>query len=556
MFRNELVVFMCLVVSLFIYEGVKVFHFSLSGIGNMPDWTARLNPNDSLINSFNFFWTSFTYLPAFFFTCLHITLTLYSIRTGGYCIWVCLLLLIAYSIEMFDFIGLNYHWEIRDKNLTSINLLLTNNLNKYHPFIFYFSVFLLAPSILWLSNLHRSTNLFLGSFSLFLTSGVVIKVVCWNSFALFLGSWWAVQEGTWGGWWNWDASEVLGLLVSLIGVQVFHTRSRWDSVMSLLERSLHLTGAFIFSYFFIQLNFDLVSHNFGSKFFFFFNNNLFFLEVLGICIIVGLAHSLVIYKVRNQSFVMLGQSLDTIGATFNWLGFCVLYASITVVLFSSFLPLLNYFIWNYLGINTFNAHFDIRLFVIVVFLLILITFSTLRMSQTSFLVCILDFGGSSLINLILSLTQVRLTTSSLIHIFLLTLIALNVSSYSLNFVQWLPSMIHEEVLIASKIVYLKHSFFSCDMFFVDKINTHQSGHSSLNFGSWNTFYRTNSFNLNSFVLRYDAEVCYNYYLLSEDFCNAALYIETNYLNNLIETWYTMLLPLVGLYFTSCYRVSY
>jgi len=253
---------------------------------------------------------------------------------------------------------------------------------------------------------------------------------------------------------------------------------------------------------------------------------------------------------------MLGQSLDTIGATFNWLGFCVLYASITVVLFSSFLPLLNYFIWNYLGINTYNAHFDIRLFVIVVFLLILITFSTLRMSQTSFLVCILDFGGSSIINLILSLTQVRLTTSSLIHIFLLTLIALNVSSYSLNFVQWLPSMIHEEVLIASKIVYLKHSFFSCDMFFVDKINTHQSGHSSLNFGSWNTFYRTNSFNLNSFVLRYDAEVCYNYYLLSEDFCNAALYIETNYLNNLIETWYTMLLPLVGLYFTSCYRVSY
>lgn len=538
------------------YGGVKVFNFPLSGLGNMPDWTARLNPNDSLINSFNFFWTSFTYLPAFFFTCLLITLTLYSIRTSGYWIYVFLFLLIAYSIEMFDFIGLNYHYSIRDKNLTSINLLLSNNLNKYHPFIFYFSVFLLTPLILLLSNLQRSANLFIGSFSLFLTYGLTIKVVCWNSFALFLGSWWAVQEGTWGGWWNWDASEVLGLLVSLIGVQVFHTRLRWDSMISLLERSIHLMGAFVFSYFFIQLNFDLVSHNFGSKFFFFFNNNLFFLEVLGICILIGLAHSLIIYKVRNQSFVMLVQNSNISGSTFNWLGFCILYAAITVVLFSSFLPLLNYFIWNYLSLNSFNSHFDIRLFVIVVFLLIIITFSKLQMSQTSFLVCILDLSCSSLINLMLSLTQVRLTTLSLLHTFLLTLIALNVSSYSLNFVQWLPFMIHEEVLVSSKLVYLKHSFFSCDMFFVDKINTYQSDHSSLNFGSWNTLYRTNSFNLNSFVLRYDAEVCYNYYLLSEDFYNAALYIETSYLNNLIEMWYSMLIPLVGLYFTACYRVSY
>jgi len=165
----------------------------------------------------------------------------------------------------------------------------------------------------------------------------------------------------------------------------------------------------------------------------------------------------------------------------------------------------------------------------------MLTFSTFQLTHTSLLVCIFDFGYSSLINLIISLTQVRLTTPSIIHVFILMLISLNVSCYSLNFVQWSPSIIQDEILISSSLVYLKHSFFSCDMFFIDKINTYQSGHSSLNLGSWNTLYRTNSFNLNSFALRYNVEVCYNYYLLSEDFYNAALLIETNYLNTLIET---------------------
>ena len=538
------------------YEGVKVFQFSLNGIGNMPDWTARLNPNDSLLNSFNFFWTSFTYLPSFFFICLLITLTLYSIRTSGHWLFICAILLTVYSTEMLDFIGLNYHWSTRNKNLSSINLLLSNNLNKYHPFIFYFSVFLLSPSIVWLLNLYRSNNLFIGSFYLFLTYGVVIKVVFWNSFALFLGSWWAVQEGTWGGWWNWDASEVLGLLVSLIGVQFFHTHTRWDSVIPAIERTIHLTGAFVFSYFFIQLNFDLVSHNFGSKFFFFFNNNLFFLEILSASVVIGLVQSWVLYKSRNQSYTILLKVRPILSSTFNWLGLFVLYTSIITVLISSFLPLLNYFIWNYLGINTFNSHLDIHLFVVIVFLVIILTFSTFQLTHTSLLVCIFDFGYSSLINLIISLTQVRLTTPSIIHIFILMLISLNVSCYSLNFVQWFPSIIQDEILISSSIVYLKHSFFSCDMFFIDKINTYQSGHSSLNLGSWNTLYRTNSFNLNSFALRYNAEVCYNYYLLSEDFYNAALLIETNYLNTLIETWYSVLLLLSVLYCATYYRILY
>jgi hypothetical protein len=269
-----------------------------------------------------------------------------------------------------------------------------------------------------------------------------------------------------------------------------------------------------------------------------------------------LVQSWVLYKSRNQSYTILLQVRPILRGTFNWLGLFVLYTSIIIVLISSFLPLLNYFIWNYLGINTFNSHLDIHLFVVIVFLVIILTFSTFQLTHISFLVCIFDFGYSSLINLIISLTQVRLTTPSIIHIFILMLISLNVSCYSLNFVQWFPSIIQDEILISSSIVYLKHSFFSCDMFFIDKINTYQSGHSSLNLGSWNTLYRTNSFNLNSFALRYNAEVCYNYYLLSEDFYNAALLIETNYLNTLIETWYSVLLLLSVLYCVTYYRILY
>jgi hypothetical protein len=99
---------------------------------------------------------------------------------------------------------------------------------------------------------------------------LVFSIGNYNFIGLALGSWWAFQEGTWGGWWNWDSSEVFGLEFFLLILYVTHTY--WKS-SDLLAWSISISCQFLavlITYFFIQLNFDLVSHNFGVKFFFFF----------------------------------------------------------------------------------------------------------------------------------------------------------------------------------------------------------------------------------------------------------------------------------------------
>lgn len=54
---------------------------------------------------------------------------------------------------------------------------------------------------------------------------LVVGLYC----TLFLGGWWAFQEFTWGGWWNWDGVEVplllLSLYVTLIKFHNIYSRS-------------------------------------------------------------------------------------------------------------------------------------------------------------------------------------------------------------------------------------------------------------------------------------------------------------------------------------------
>jgi cytochrome c biogenesis factor len=54
---------------------------------------------------------------------------------------------------------------------------------------------------------------------------------------LFMGSWWALQEGSWGGWWNWDPSEVFGLLFLLAYLYLIHN----------FNKSIHIIDLYFFS---------------------------------------------------------------------------------------------------------------------------------------------------------------------------------------------------------------------------------------------------------------------------------------------------------------------
>lgn len=82
---------------------------------------------------------------------------------------------------------------------------LFNGIAVVHPFL------ILNVYGLWLqqSLVHRFRN-------------ANLKITCVLGVALLLGGWWAFQEFTWGGWWNWDSIEVPVLLVWIAAVTTMY----------------------------------------------------------------------------------------------------------------------------------------------------------------------------------------------------------------------------------------------------------------------------------------------------------------------------------------------
>jgi len=553
--RSELHFLTLIGSSLIIYTNLNLFNFIVTGATGLLDLVSRSNPNDSLINDFNFFWTSFTYLPTFFFAFLGVFITLFSTKFSLAVSTIFAPLFLLYNYELLDFLTVNAHWYVRDGSLSGINLLLSNNLNKYHPFLFYISVFLLVPAILATPSLYLKSTVFHAPHFLSLHEGLITRTLVINLFALFLGSWWALQEGTWGGWWNWDASEVLGLLVSLGSLQYLHTRQTFFNLVQVTEKFTLGVVLFVFSYFFIQLNFDLVSHNFGSKFFFFFNNNLFFLEILSLLLITVILILNQLYYWRTQLFALTTTRRSDRFLTLQWLGIWSLYLAISIVAISSFLPLLNYFIWSYFAINSFNFRVHLPLLITPIFLLTLLTFSSFRYS---IIICIGSVSCPSipLTVVLLLLTPFRWSLVSLQHSLLLGLIALNLVSYTLNFVYWYPSMIYEEVAFTQNTFFIKQECLTCDTAFIDKLTLYQTNVFYNGLSSWNTFYSSNAPLLNSFLLGYDTSTHFNYYLLSDGWLSPALFIETGYLNNLFETTILTVLGVTHFLTTQPHRPYY
>jgi len=114
-----------------------------------------------------------------------------------------------YFLNLFDFFS-------NSLSKTNFNFLLKNNLNKIHPFLFYYGLVFFNVYFSFLVKIKKNFYYIAyadSSKAFFLTH----KSIFLSSSALFLGAWWAFQEGSWGGWWNWDPSETLSLVsVSLL----------------------------------------------------------------------------------------------------------------------------------------------------------------------------------------------------------------------------------------------------------------------------------------------------------------------------------------------------
>jgi cytochrome c biogenesis factor len=227
---------------LFLFIGLSPFtifltKFSLWSI--VLDLYSRLSLNLYFINVFHFFWTSLWYLYLFFVYLIFVN-NFFNLK---YSLW-----LINYIFILFYFINFSLFTDIYFDNTfnshillnsESSNVLLKNSVNKIHPFLLYSATMLFF--IPWFYSLNVFNNRMLGRAS-FLTSFImrdVKKSVIYILIALYLGSWWALQEGSWGGWWNWDASEFLGLLILYLVLTIFHSKSNLNSTHNLVN-SLYL----------------------------------------------------------------------------------------------------------------------------------------------------------------------------------------------------------------------------------------------------------------------------------------------------------------------------
>ena len=261
-FKTNIYVYLFFFIYLFFFKSIFINTHLL-------DSFFRVNFNDSFLNLYSFFWTNFWYLILFYLLLFCIILIL--IFNFNLFFFLFLIILFLYNFEINNFFLNNLQFINLNSIILNFNVFLLNNINKYHPFLFYISTLLILLIFLYLS-FYYVINLFYFNkeFNFFKINSIFKKIFYINILSLFLGSWWALQEGSWGGWWNWDASETLGLLVLISAILFFHLISNYDNFMNNFYFLFLWILFIVLTYYFIQLNFDLVSHNFGIKFFFFF----------------------------------------------------------------------------------------------------------------------------------------------------------------------------------------------------------------------------------------------------------------------------------------------
>nr|QCU82633.1 hypothetical protein [Pseudourostyla cristata] len=252
----------------------------------------------------------------------------------------------------------NYSLIILNTWWSYINEFLLNNFNKYHPFLFYYTICVYIITIIINFNFFFFKKLFylehkLKSFKLLTNSLIIV-----NIWLLLLGSWWAYQEGSWGGWWNWDASEFLGLNFFAAVLIIFHYNYNYIYFKTINFNWTLMVIQTLIVYLSIQINFEITSHNFGIKFLYFFNNiNLLFnsIIILFYYLMINIYfRNLIYFKIKCFYAIKIKLKL-----TFAY--FIIIIGTGLFYFYFSFFSLINYYIWN-----MFNKYYNLLLTLILI----------------------------------------------------------------------------------------------------------------------------------------------------------------------------------------------
>lgn len=503
------------------------------------DTSFRFDINEPLLSSYSLFWTNFWYLFIFLFSFYLLVSNFFVYKIPS----TLLLLLSLYFYEVSDFWITNNLCAFLGDRFNSVNFFLFNNINKYHPLLFYLSVFLLFLSLFlvfygylccgayWSNEccLNSLNNLFHATLSI-------------NFFALYLGSWWAIQEGTWGGWWNWDASETFGLIVGLVSLSAIHW-SRHVFITTLVL--FYLSGAvffFIIMYVLIQLNFELVSHNFGIKFFFFFNNVFFLMELLVVlfyCLLKLCSQRLSLFI----SLLFIVKFLKQSKTTNKYFVVHLIALTLLLIFFVSFSSIINYFAWTFLEINISNSMQNNATQRIDVYVLAISSLFLVRGLWTRFLLPLLFLLSS--INYcwcILLLTYPSISSLKILHWFFLIFLLINFMAFNLQLSVYFMKTSDVSVLFSFWSHFMSLTSKSPDTMFLDSICFWFCSNNCW-LDSFNLFYLPLYFISSSFFFLQSTLIFSNLLSFQNACASLFVYIEIPYLQNVNITSFFFLLTL-------------
>lgn len=393
---------------------------------------------------------------------------------------------VFYFLEIQNFNLNNQHLRLFNLFYNDFNFFLFNNLNKYHPGIFYTSVVLYL--LLFLNDkliFLKSSSLFFKNYISIENMSLIYTIFFVNAGSLFLGSWWAMQEGSWGGWWNWDASETLGLIVVFFPLYLLHFKLNKNVLLNLsVNLSFFFHISFLF-YLFIQLGFDLTSHNFGIKSFFFFNNN-FFIAETSLLIVIFTTFFIFNFFKNNLNYIFFMLISFSFGKRFifkNFLGWIILVISLFFFVVSAGF-LLNYFCWNFFQVNITN--YEIKTFYVVVFLIVLYSVLMFKAYFLLLLLIVFYFSKSTLFFL---MHPILLNTLHNAHLCIIYTLYANLFSSNLNYLVYYFSNITGENFF--NLTFFMHTSKSLHLetFFIEPVLYH----------ALNTFRESTWFNVNLFV---------------------------------------------------------
>ena len=340
-----------------------LFHFNISS--NIISLVNRICLNDFYFINYYFLWTSLWFIPFYILIILilfHYNVNSLNIKKKSSFIIITVLILITYlSYLNCNLVYLNLKVFSEDTNA-----LLLNSVNKIHPLLLYISLLVFFLILVQYYNidfnfLQKNEILMFNS-----VSSIKYKVVL-SIYTLYLGGWWALQEGSWGGWWNWDFSEVFGLFILYKLLVVIHSKFYLRSCY--MNRNYFSISCILLLIFYlsIQLNFSYVSHNFGFRFYKFINTTILFNYLLLItitCLIFFQNEFYLIIINSSSKLIILRKRLISL-----------IFILTSLILYLSLLILLNDFLWTNFNLNLFNFQCNFNdLIFIIVHLLILYVF--------------------------------------------------------------------------------------------------------------------------------------------------------------------------------------